>query len=108
MTVQGIKAGVTAAFLEEIAFETIYKDTVRKAGYTVPGDGAPRDTYDEGELLHSLDIIETATGIVLEFDDDAAPFTMVERPELTEEILDQIDIGEITVDILQNFLRGRF
>jgi hypothetical protein len=104
-TKQQIQEDVQNAFGTILEFDKLYGDTIRKAGYTLEA-GQPRDTIDEGDLVSSLDIVVTSKGVSLKFDDEAHP-VMEDRPELVEEIVNNLDIKQIAIDFVKSYLSGQ-
>jgi hypothetical protein len=104
-TKQDIQEDVQNAFGTVLELSKVYGDTKRKAGYPVEAE-EPRDAIDEGDLLGSLDIVMTDTGISLTFDDEAHPL-LEDRPELVDEIINNLDIKQIAVDLIKSYLAGQ-
>lgn len=101
-----IQESVQNAFGSAITLDYIYEDTKRKAGYTVPGSPEPRDLIDEGELLESLNITSTSLSVTLSFSDNAS-IQLEQRPEVVEEILENLPKNEIVRDLVFSHLKGR-
>jgi hypothetical protein len=104
-TKQQIQEDVQNAFGTVLEFEKFYGDTVRKSG-DVLNAGEPRYTIDEGDLVNSLDIISTNKGVTLRWDDEAY-FVMEDRPELVEEIVNNLDIKSIATDYIKAYFTNR-
>jgi hypothetical protein len=102
---QQIQEDVQNAFGTVLEFEKFYGDTVRKSGEVINA-GDPRDTVDEGDLVASLDIITTNKGVTLRFDDEAF-FVLGDRPELVDEIINNLDIKNIAVSYIKSYLSGQ-
>lgn len=101
-----IQEYVQNAFGAALALEYVYEDTRRKAGYIVPGSPEPRDLIDEGGLLESLDITSTLLSVTLSFSDNAS-IQLEQRPEVVEEILENLPRKEIVADLITSYLRGK-
>lgn len=103
---QNIQEVVQNALGTVLSLEKIYKDTQRKAGYTVPGYGAPRDAIDQRDLINSLEIEEIQNGLLLILEDGDNP-VMFDRPEIEEEIMNNLDIAEIAGFLIGKHFGGK-